>query len=136
LHLLPFGRVPLQRTMVSASSAQRSSECDRLRPTMISYLRRAGYLLISASLLAAGSFRVPCALSYLLLVGAILAIYTPLRFDGTPGEVAKALGESLQKVIDFNGVLASLAVVLTQKLDGEKVLDELRDALLAKDDDS
>jgi hypothetical protein len=66
----------------------------------------------------------------------ILAIYTPLRFDGTPGEVAKALGEPMQKVIDFNGVLASLAVVLTQKLDGEKVLDELRDALLAKDDDS
>jgi hypothetical protein len=37
------------------------------------YRRSAGNLAISASLLAAGSFRVACALSCLLLVGAILA---------------------------------------------------------------
>jgi hypothetical protein len=74
---LPFapaavGSLALQRTIVSGSSAQRSSECDRVLPAMINYLRSAGNLAISASLLAAGSFRVACALSCLLLVGAIL----------------------------------------------------------------
>ena len=73
LHLPPLGRVALQRTILSGSSAQRSSECDRVLPVIIDYLRSAGNLAISASLLAAGSFRVACALSCLLLVGAILA---------------------------------------------------------------
>jgi phosphoglycolate phosphatase-like HAD superfamily hydrolase len=73
LHLLPLGRVALHLITVSGRSAQRSSECDRLLPVMIDYLRSAGNLAMSASLLAAGSFRLACASSYLLLVGAILA---------------------------------------------------------------
>jgi hypothetical protein len=91
LHLLPLGRVALHLITVGGNSSQRASECDRLLQTMISYLRRPGYLLISASLLAAGSFSVACALSCLLFVGAILATCSACCLRRSPSSFPRVL---------------------------------------------